>query len=137
MNIKNKLYVICGVLLGLLAAPLTATAADFTFNVPVNIQNQEAAINGGEVRCSIYVRQQFSDKDRIGEGVQFFSLDNLGSFQGTLTVAFYADPSDLRESARFYKCVLRLQEVGGNYTEQASDENMGRFSVSGSTGQTN
>lgn len=135
MNMKIKIYVTCGVLL-LLAMPLTAWAADFTFNVPVNIQNQEAGINNGEVRCSAYFRQPLSNANRIGEGVQFFAVDTQGSFQGTLTVAFYADQGDAPEDARFYTCVLRLQVDGGAYIEQSSPENSGNFFVNGGISQT-
>ena len=123
MSIKNKLPLTCGVYLLLLVAPLTAAAIDFTFNVPVNVQNQNENVVNGEVRCST-VRNDETREFIIGEGVQFFTLDSLGNFQDTLTVAFNADANEDPALASSYTCVLRLKNTNGNFVPQS-----GRYTV--------
>jgi hypothetical protein len=115
MNIQNKIHLICGVLLLFLVMPLTALAADFTFNVPVNVQNQSVSIVSGEVQCNVLIAQQTFRNESIGEGVQLFTLDNSGSFQGTLTIAIFAD--DDPAEARTYTCELKLRDIDGNFVE--------------------
>jgi hypothetical protein len=112
MSIKNRLPLTCGVLLLLLVAPLTAAAADFTFNVPVNLENQNIEITQGEVHCSI-VREDATREFQMGEGVQFFTLDSLGNFQGTLTVAFDVNAEEDPVLASSYTCILSLQDING------------------------
>jgi hypothetical protein len=118
MSTKYTIPLTCGVFLWLLVAPLTAMAADFTFNIPVTIQNQNAAINNGEVRCTVYLERRILKQTPMGEGVQFFSLDSLGNFQGTLTVAIFVsdDPADVQS----YDCVLRLQDNNGDFIQHHS-----------------
>jgi hypothetical protein len=118
MSIKNKLPLTCGVFLLLLVAPLTAAAIDFTFNVPVNVQNQNENVVNGEVRCST-VRNDATREFIIGEGVQFFTLDSLGNFQDTLTVAFNADTNEDPALASSYTCVLRLKNTNGNFVPRS------------------
>jgi hypothetical protein len=118
MNIQNKIL-ICGVFLGLLLAPLTATAADFTFNVPVNVQNQNENIDRGEVQCNVLRAQQTSQNRSIGQGVQFFTLDNSGSFQGTLTIAIFANTDEDPAEARSYTCELKFRDINGDLAGQS------------------
>jgi hypothetical protein len=126
MSIKNKIHLTCSVLL-LFVAPLTAAAIDFTFNVPVNIQNQNGNVVDGEVRCTV---ESDADKNlRVGEGVQFFSLDSLGNFQGTLTVAFDADADEEPALGRFYTCVLRVKDNNGS--PMAESDAPGNYTVTG------
>ena len=125
MSIQKKILLTCGVLL-FLAMPLTAWAVDFTFNVPVNVQNQDDDITQGEVRCSVSIGNQI-----VAEGLQYFTLDSLGNFQDTVTVDLNAgvanDPADVDS----YNCTLKLIVVGGTSIESSVPKAEGNYTVQG------
>lgn len=125
MGIQSKINLTCGVLL-FLAAPMTVTATDFTFNVPVNVQNQSINVTQGEVRCSAG-----KGKGSIGEGVQYFTLDNLGNFQDTLIVDFSATAGNDPATADSYECVLKLKNVQGFLIDESSIQGQGNYTVVG------
>ncbi len=125
MSIQKKILLTCRVLL-FLAMPLTAWAADFTFNVPVNVQNQNDDITQGEVRCSVGKGNQ-----TINEGVQYFTLDNLGNFQDTVTVDFNAPAGSDPATVDSYRCFLKLISENGTNIESSVPGAVGNYTVQG------
>lgn len=117
---KIILQLACGVFL-LLALPWTVGAVDFTFNVPVDVNTQPVDVNEGQVKCIAKPAPTANTGD-VGEGVQFFSLEN-GNFQGTVTVAFNASPGQDRSQAREWQCIMQLKNDGGQFAGGGDDTN--------------
>ena len=126
MSIKNKILLTCRVLL-FLAMPLTAWAADFTFNVPVNVQNQGQDITQGEVLCYVGKGKQWVNEG----GVQYFTLDSLGNFQDTVTVDFNATEGSDPATVNSYRCFLKLIGESGMIIESSGSRAFGNYTVQG------
>ena len=94
----------------LLSAPVGA--ADFTFNIPVQIEN--SIIWRIHIRCSVY-ENEMSSAGRIEGTTQLVgqatvSLDITdGEFDDTVTVEVDADPGRYPALARSYSCALSAQ----------------------------
>jgi len=104
----------------LFASASVATAADFTFNVPVALKSILPANASGYVQCHVYsvvpppgLGNIPVGAASIGMGSKVFTLSK-GGFSGTLTVAVNADPGKDPASARGYVCSLVL--AGNNCT---------------------
>ena len=120
---KHLISVHLVVLWGLATAGVAA-AADFTFTVPVDVQNMAAEINEGRVTCQIFAKES-----PAGEGQQFFSLDSVGSFQDTVTVVVNVDaPADPRE-VHSYTCVLSLRLSQGHFEDVGTGDFQSDFPV--------
>lgn len=62
------------VVAALLAGTKTASAADFTINVPVNYQNLTEAINAVRLQCSIFVNNPVSAQNLVGTNQVFVNV---------------------------------------------------------------
>ena len=97
-----------------LATTGAAEAADFTFNVPIDVQNMAAEITEGKVDCIVS-----GPGDENGVGQQFFSLDSFGNFQDTISVVVNVDAGADPGTASDYFCVLSLKDGSGEFQEIA------------------
>jgi hypothetical protein len=100
-----------------------ASAADFTFHVPIDLESLPAAVQSYYAECHVY------DNDPDGTGWKV--LGNSGdvkhpitagqsTLKTTLTVAFNVDPSQASSpaQAKWYRCTLWLcsDTTPGNYS---------------------
>lgn len=102
-----------------LSTALPATAADFTFEVPVTIDNIPA-LRRVDVRCRIF---QYSDDGKLladlGWGSSSISSISGGRYSGTVRVEVNA--SSTPSSANRYDCLLGLHGVDRDGREFYAD----------------
>src|SRR5262245_17460466 len=110
---------------------------EFVFNVPVNVQISSSRIEQryyAGVRCLALRRDDGTSLDnrRIAYGSQFRELSSSRSFNGTILVPAYVDPSRSPNDAQNWRCELDVYlgntgefalEVAGNspWVRRASD----------------
>lgn len=86
-----------------------AQAADFTFNVPVDVQNMEVEYTEGRVTCTV-----FESNTELGTGQQFFGLDSFGNHDDTLNVAVNVEFGAPEQVDR-YECKLAMRNDNGDF----------------------
>jgi hypothetical protein len=96
----------------LFSAVGTAAAADFTFNVPVNIQNAHPDLRQGTVQCRVFkVAGDYTAGNEIARsggvsGAPGITLDSNGNYNGTFTVLAETNSGKNPAEGRFYECDL-------------------------------
>jgi hypothetical protein len=112
-----------------------ATAADFTFNVPVTVTNTPAA-TALKVFCDV-------SKAAVGnEPIVTVGSDAArvvmtgGNYSGTVTVAFNAKATTPAAWATDYECYLGLEGINKNGIAFESSYNVLATDWAGATGQT-
>ncbi len=101
-----------------LAATLVASPAaadDFNLTVPVRLSSLVPGVTGGIVACVVgpvsiatVQRAVTHGAERVGFGVEPFTVDGSRGFSGTVTVSFDADAGKDPAAATHYKCWLQL-----------------------------
>ena len=99
--------------LAALATAGAAEAADFTFNVPIDVQNMAAEITEGKVEC--FVTEPGATGSPTGTGQQFFGLDSFGNFQQTISVAVNVDAGADPGAVSGFGGVLALKDSSGQF----------------------
>ena len=99
--------------LAALATAGAADAADFTFNVPIDVQNMAAEFTEGKVEC--FVTEPGAPGAPTGTGQQFFGLDSFGNFQQTLSVVVNVDAGVDPGAVNGFGCVLALKDSSGQF----------------------
>jgi hypothetical protein len=113
---KRALWItLMSISLGLITQ--SAPAADFTFNVPVELHKIPSDIKTFGVAVWVYSQPPdadgyFRQDSTIGTGDTFVSIVN-GEFVGTVTVAFNADPRKDPRAALYYGVYLLLYGSAG------------------------
>ncbi len=114
----------------------TAVAADFTFNIPLSVENTVIWRIG--IQCAVY-ENELLDDGRMGGtygvqiGIGSASVDIVdGSFDGTVTVEVDADAGTYPALARSYVCDLQASwplEPDKGFVQGAGDVTIhpGRF----------
>jgi hypothetical protein len=87
-------------------------AADFTFQVPLDVRNMPAEVTEGQVQCDV----DFGGGDLVS-GQQFFGVDSLGNFQQTISVPVTVQPDRNPALARGWICQLMLRDVDGDFLD--------------------
>ena len=94
------------IIAGCMAALLTTapvSAADFTFNIPVRIQNMRNA-EAAWVSCDVF-RAEGTRRTAIAFGRTDIELRD-GAYEGTVTVAFNVQPGFASSDATDWGCLL-------------------------------
>jgi hypothetical protein len=122
-------------LVALLGVATTAQASDFTFNVPLNLQNLHTEVRSAYVDCRVFkTRGDYTAASVIGGGGRYktdIPVDSNGNYRGTLTVGFDADSGKNASDARYYECDLNIN--GGNLTSYTTDRGAATVSRPGTT----
>jgi hypothetical protein len=85
-----------------------ATAADFTFNVPVTLTNIPAAF-ALHVWCGIYTKAPLGQQPTlVGQAMAPVTLVTGGNFSGTVTVAVNANATTPPATVNSYSCNISL-----------------------------
>jgi hypothetical protein len=99
------------VAVALFAGAGVASAADFTFNVPINIQNAHPDIRQGTVFCRVFkVRGNHTAENEVADSRHETGLsipfDSSGNYRGTLAVPVTTQPGKNPADGRYYECDL-------------------------------
>ena len=97
----NRTRLIAAVALSALAAP--AAAADFTFDVPVRVQNVPS-MHTLYLSCSVWTA--YPDDRLVGRGSSPPIPTTGGSYEGTVTIEVNATGITPAAEARVYNCAL-------------------------------
>lgn len=95
----------------LFAAAHVAAGADFTFNVPINIQNAHPDVRQATVMCRVFkVRGNYTAENEVADSRHetglTIPLDSNGNYRGTLTVPVTTQPGKNTADGRYYECDL-------------------------------
>lgn len=113
---------ICVPLLALFALPGAARAqAEFTLNVPVEVQALMPEINTYQVLCYLHVGPTQTDPNGDGVGHTYFDVDADGNFSGVVTVEVDTEDGVSPNSITRYTCQLNFDGARPGYL-QTSDE---------------
>ena len=108
--------------IALLGIASAANAADFTFNVPVNLQNMHREVNTIGVTCRTFkVRGNYTGPNVVGGGHTSYvaiPLDSNGGYRGTIVVNFDAESGKSASDATYYECDLYIN--GGSVQSHTS-----------------
>ena len=125
------------ILIGFCFVVETSTAADFTFNVPVNLYAQPSNFNEGVVICAIgHGSEALNNVDpenpsvsgnHLGFVEHSFSINSQGHFQETLTLLIDAESIETAIAASQWRCDLFVKDDDtGHFTyPQNSNGNEG------------
>ena len=108
MTKRSYLYPLLGMALIAMATP--ATAAHFTFKVPVELHKLRNNVMNARFQCVVYDQ----NGGVIGQNGKTVSINRqTGEYTGTLTIAVNADLGKSAFDARSYKCFLGLMQAAG------------------------
>lgn len=98
----------------LLGAALTASAADFTINVPVELHGLQPQITQVRVNCVVVSTPTFTNNPyvKIGVGLAPAQPVSNGEFNGSFAVQINAYSNKDPASARSYRCDMHLYADG-------------------------
>ena len=92
-----------------LIVPSWTMAADFTFDVPLNLEKLHPDVKSATVHCNVA-----SDPGvTVGEGKTSVPRGANGSIHKTVTVAFNVSPGKNPGDAKIYTCSLRIDGPNG------------------------
>jgi hypothetical protein len=88
----------------------TALAADFTFNVPLNLQNVHPDVRTATVFCRVFkVRGGYAAENIIAKSDRAdirIPIDSDGNYRGTLSVSAETESGKNPADGRYYECDL-------------------------------
>lgn len=128
---KNTISICMQILIGFCFVVESSTAADFTFNVPVNLYAQPSNFNEGLVICAIGNSNQelnLDPENPSGSGIlgfveQPFSLDSQGNFQETLTLLIDAESIEAAIAAKQWRCSLYVKDDNNGHLTHPQNSN--------------
>jgi hypothetical protein len=103
----------CGYVLMLLSFVSISYAEDFTYNVPVEINNLHPDLKVGQISCSLINKTS----EMIGKGSANFDIVN-GNYSGTVVVKFNTSIPSNNVNAYKWACALYLSK---NYLPTPND----------------
>jgi hypothetical protein len=109
----------------LLAASASVRAADFTFKVPVNLQDyvRPESLPGGEaIVCDVFAP---GAKSHVGNGSATLPIPPSGNLNTTVTVEVNATGPGRKENASDYRCYFLLANAPRTTAEQALAQTAG------------
>jgi len=114
----------------LLSINSTSYAADFSFNVPVNVSNF-SFVNAIEVRCGVYQSEITTSDTRIGSGTLRKRLLN-GALNETVSINFDAT-NDNPHLAQYASCSLYLCKTINSPCKSPNYANQTRYKTAPNT----
>jgi hypothetical protein len=114
-NMRSNSLVLSFLWILSLIVPAALFCEDFTFNVPIELNNLHLDIEKGSVNC--YVERE--DGVGIGGAIGEFNITN-GNYNGIFTVAFNAAPGRDPAKGTQWCCGLFLKARGYGYFQRPS-----------------